>query len=101
MIAVTDETIAKLKGASSGPVDLREVMQRMTLEIAGRTMFSFGMDKHGACLRDFVMEYGERLARPHFLDILLPLDWPSPQEFSRARVRQRWTQFVGMLIAAR
>src|SRR5436309_2168153 len=44
MIAVTDETIAKLKGASSGPVDLREAMQRMTLEIAGRTMFSFGME---------------------------------------------------------
>ncbi len=30
----------------------------MTLEIAGRTMFSFGMDRHGAALRDFVMEYG-------------------------------------------
>ena len=45
----------------------------MTLEIAGRTMFSFGMERHGAALRDFVMEYGERLARPHFLDLLLPL----------------------------
>ena len=45
MVAVTDETIAKLATASAGPVDLREVMQRMTLEIAGRTMFSFGMDR--------------------------------------------------------
>src|SRR6266566_8965255 len=101
MIAVTDETIAKLKGASSGPVDLREVMQRMTLEIAGRTMFSFGMERHGAALRDFVMEYGERLARPHFLDLLLPLSWPSPQDFSRARFRKRWTRFVAMLMAER
>jgi cytochrome P450 len=101
MIAVTDETIAKLKEASSGSVDLRQVMQRMTLEIAGRTMFSFGMERHGAALRDFVMEYGERLARPHFLDLLLPLSWPSPQDFSRARFRKRWTRFVAMLMAER
>jgi unspecific monooxygenase len=82
-------------------VNLREAMQRMTLEIAGRTMFSFGMDRHGAALRDFVMEYGERLARPHVLDLLLPLSWPSPQDFARARFRKRWTQFVGMLMAER
>ena len=81
MLAATDETVAKLRAASNAPVDLREAMQRMTLEIAGRTMFSFGMDRHGAALRDFVMEYGERLARPHFLDLLLPLGWPSPQDF--------------------
>ncbi|WGS20892.1 MULTISPECIES: cytochrome P450 [unclassified Bradyrhizobium] len=101
MIAVTDETIAKLKVASSGPVDLRETMQRMTLEIAGRTMFSFGMDRHGATLRNFVMEYGETLARPHMLDLLLPLGWPSPQDFRRARFRKRWTAFVGQLMAER
>jgi cytochrome P450 len=101
MIAVTDETIAKLRGRCGQPVDLREVMQRMTLEIAGRTMFSFGMDRHGPALRDFVMEYGERLARPHFLDLLLPLSWPSPQDFSRARFRKRWTRFVAMLMAER
>jgi unspecific monooxygenase len=64
-------------------------------------MFSFGMDRHGAALRDFVMEYGARLARPHFLDLLLPLSWPSPQDFSRARFRKRWTAFVGMLMRER
>ena len=101
MLAATDETIAKLAAASGGPVDLREAMQRMTLEIAGRTMFSFGMDRHGAALRDFVMEYGERLARPHVLDLLLPLSWPTPQDFSRARFRKRWTRFIAMLMAER
>jgi unspecific monooxygenase len=101
MIAATGETVAKLKAASNAPVDLREAMQRMTLEIAGRTMFSFGMDRHGGALRDFVMEYGQNLARPHFLDLLLPLSWPSPQDFSRARFRKRWTAFVGMLMAER
>jgi cytochrome P450 len=90
-----------LKEASNAPVDLRGAMQRMTLEIAGRTMFSFGMDRHGAALRDFVMEYGARLARPHFLDLLLPLHWPSPQDFARARFRKRWTAFVATLMAER
>src|ERR1700719_2825208 len=71
MIAATDETIAKLQGSCGVPVDLREAMQRMTLEIAGRTMFSFEMGRHGPTLRDFVMEYGERLARPHYLDMVL------------------------------
>ncbi|WFU17046.1 cytochrome P450 [Bradyrhizobium sp. CB3481] len=101
MLAATDETVAKLRAASHAPVDLREAMQRMTLEIAGRTMFSFGMDRHGAALRDFVMEYGEQLARPHFLDLLVPLSWPSPQDLKRARFRKRWTAFVGMLMAER
>jgi cytochrome P450 len=59
------------------------------------------MDRHGATLRDFVMEYGGRLARPHLLDMVLPLSWPSPQDISRARFRKRWTRFVGMLMAER
>ena len=101
MIAATDEAIAKLDAKRDAPVDLREAMQRMTLEIAGRTMFSFGMDRHGAELRGFVNEYGSRLALPHFLDLVLPLSWPSPQDFSRARFRKRWTKFVAMLMAER
>jgi cytochrome P450 len=101
MIAAIDEAIAKLRETSGAAVDLREVMQRMTLEIAGRTMFSLGMGRHGAALRNFVMEYGTRLARPHFLDLLLPLAWPSPQDFARARFRRRWTAFVAMLMAER
>jgi cytochrome P450 len=101
MVEVIDEAIAKLDAGSHAPVDLREVMQHMTLEIAGRTMFSFGMARHGATLRDFVAEYGARLARPHLLDMVLPLSWPSPLDFFRARFRKRWTRFVAMLIAER
>ena len=101
MIGAIDEAIAKLQTASGEPVDLREAMQRMTLEIAGRTMFSFEMGRHGAELRDFVKEYASGLARPQFLDLLLPLGWPTPQDFARARFRKRWTRFVGMLMAER
>ena len=101
MVAVTDATIANLRRSGGGAVDLREIMQRMTLEIAGRTMFSFGMERHGPTLRDFVMEYAEKLARPHFLDLVLPANWPTPRDFPRARFRKRWTDFVGMLMAER
>ena len=101
MIAVIDETVAGLKDQCGAPVDLRGLMQRMTLEIAGRTMFSFEMGRHGTTLRDFVAEYGERLARPHVLDLLLPLSWPSPQDLARARFRKRWTAFVRTLMAER
>jgi unspecific monooxygenase len=73
----------------------------MTLEIAGRTMFSFGMETHGANLRDFVMEYGEHLAQPGLLDLALPLWFPTLQDFARSRFRKRWTRFVAMLMAER
>jgi cytochrome P450 len=101
MTAVLDETIAKLDAHVGEAVDLREIMQRMTLEIAGRTMFSFGMDRHGSTLRNFVMEYGERLGRAYFLDMVLPVSWPTPMDRARARFRKRWTEFVAMLIAER
>jgi cytochrome P450 len=101
MLAVTDETIAALKGKVGQPIDLYETMQRMSLEIASRTMFSFGMERHGATLRDFWLEYAEKLGRPDLLDIALPLRWPTPQDFRRARFRKRWTAFVAMLMAER
>ncbi|HUN95246.1 MAG TPA: cytochrome P450 [Bradyrhizobium sp.] len=101
MVAAIDQTVAQLRSMAAAPVDLREAMQRMALEIAGRTMFSLGMDRHGPTLRDFVMEYGDRLARPHFLDLALPLGWPTPKDFARRRFRRRWTRFVAMLMAER
>jgi cytochrome P450 len=78
MIAAVDETIGRLKIASGGPVDLREVMQRMTLEIAGRTMFSFGMDRHGAA-------YAGPAVAPELAD---PAGFPArplPQALDRIR----------------
>jgi len=101
MIAGIDEAIAKLQANEDRPADIHAIMQRMALEIAGRSMFSFGMGQHGATLREFVMEYGERLARPGALDLLLPLSWPSPQDVSRARFRKRWTQFMSIMMAER
>ena len=101
MASAIDETVAHLHRHAAGPVDLREAMQRMALEIAGRTMFSFEMGDLGRQLRGFVMEYGDRLASPSFFDLLLPMNWPAPRDFARARFRRRWTRFMATLIAAR
>ncbi|HEX7790779.1 MAG TPA: cytochrome P450 [Afipia sp.] len=101
MLAATDDAIAALTGECGKPVDLREAMQRLALDIAGRTMFSFEIEKHGAALRGFVNDYGERLARPRFFDLLLPVGWPSPQDISRALFRRRWTRFMRTLITER
>jgi cytochrome P450 len=101
MVAAIDETIAELDRGIGRPSDLCGAMQLMALQIAGRTMFSFEIGTHGRRLRDFVFEYGTRLASPGFLDLLLPVAWPTPQDVSRALFRRRWTRFVGELIAAR
>ncbi|TKT71195.1 cytochrome P450 [Afipia massiliensis] len=101
MLAATDDAIGALRHECGKPVDLREAMQRLALDIAGRTMFSFELEKHGAALRGFVNDYGERLAQPRFLDLLLPLGWPSPSDISRALFRRRWTRFMRGLIAER
>jgi unspecific monooxygenase len=101
MLGATDTMVAELAGKCGGPADLREAMQRLALDIAGRTMFSFSLEKHGAALRGFVNRYGAHLAQPHFLDVLLPLNWPSPRDFARRAFRREWTRFLGVLIAER
>jgi unspecific monooxygenase len=83
------------------PVDLLAEMQFLALEIAGRSMFSLAMDRHGAELRELVTGYAEHLGRPSLLDFLLPLPIPSPREFARRRFRRRWMALIGRLIAER
>ena len=101
MLSIINETVAGLDRQIRQPVDLREVLQRMTLEIAGRTIFSFGLTEHHLKLRDFLIEYGTRLGRPHLLDLLLPLGWPTYQDIERRLFRRRWTRFMRELIADR
>ncbi|MGU3469480.1 cytochrome P450, partial [Methylobacterium sp. C33D] len=83
------------------PVDLFTSFYRLALEIAGRAMFSVGMDEHGAGLRQFIAEYAERMGRPHLLDIVIPPGWPVPLDLSRRHFRHRWIPFLDRIIAAR
>lgn len=87
--------------ADTGAIDLFAGFHRLALEIAGRSMFSVGMDRHGAELRRFIADYGVRLGRPHLLDIVIPPRWPVPLDWPRARFRRRWIPFLDTIIAAR
>jgi len=99
--AVTDGMERIVAEAAAGPVDLFTSFYRLALEIAGRAMFSVGMDEHGAELRQFIAEYAERMGRPHLLDIVIPPGWPVPLDWSRGRFRRRWIPFLDRIIAAR
>ena len=101
MVAATDETIAKLRAASNAPVDLREAMQRMTLEIAGRTMFSFGMDRHGARLARFRDGVWRAAGAAAFLRSGVAAELAEPAGFCPRPLPQALDAFVAMLMAER
>ena len=101
MLSATEETTAELRTVAGAPVDLFATVQRLALEIAGRTMFSLEMRQRSTELRGFIERYGQRLARPHLLDVLLPLRWPSPHDLARSHFRRAWTGFVDQLIKDR
>lgn len=102
ILAASDEAVAALaREAARGPVDLFAALQRLALEIAGRTMFSVGMARHGGHLRGFLEAYAERLGRPHLTDILVPLRFTTPLDRARARFRRDWVAFLDQVIADR
>lgn len=102
ILSATDEAIRDLEiAAGKGDVDLFGALQRLALEIAGRTMFSVGMRHHGTGLRALVEEYSHSLGRPKLADFLLPLAIPSPHDLARARFRRTWTRFLDRVIADR
>lgn len=100
--AAVEGALAEIEAAArSGPVDLFPLLHRMALEIAGRSMFSVGMERHGEELRALMESYATRLGRPHLLDMLLPLRVPAPLDLPRALFRRRWVRFLDRIVAAR
>lgn len=98
--AAAAEAIERLAAAPQ-PVDLLAALQQLTLEIAGRSMFSLEMRRHGAALRDRLARYGARLGRPYALDLLLPRRIPAPRDPARRRFGRRWMALIEQLIAER
>jgi len=98
---VADELAADLAAAADGEVDLLDKMHRLAIEVAGRAMFSLEMDAFAPRMRAMLRDYGEHLARPSALDILLPAWLPAPQDFARWRFRRRWLGLIDEIVAAR
>jgi cytochrome P450 len=98
--AVADE-LAQTLAAEPGEVDLAEHMQRLAIEIAGRAMFSLEMQAFAPRRRAILHDYGERLAQPSPLEILLPAWIPTPDDIARWRFRRQWLALIGEIIDAR
>ena len=99
MLGPTEEVMTELRTARGEPVNLFATVQRLALEIAGRTMFSLEMHEHKAVLRTLVGRYNVRLARPHLLDVVLPANIPSPHDIARRLFSRSWMALFEALIA--
>jgi len=102
MLSAADEAIQELEAAARrGPIDMLSNLQRLALEIAGRTMFSLQMRASGPKLRDFITRYGRRLGRPYLLDMLMPAAWPTLHDLARSWFRRAWISYIDEIIAER
>ena len=70
------------------------MLQGLTLEIAGRSMFSLEMAAFGAPLRLLLSEFGLTLSRPVLLDVLLPPSVPTLRDLRRRRFQARWMRLI-------
>jgi cytochrome P450 len=80
--------------------DLLAFTRGLTLEIAGRTMFSLGMQRYRSEMRQRLERYGET-GRLHLLDIILPPDIPTPHDLIRRWHGRRWMALIDRIVAAR
>ena len=92
---------AKLTALAWRPIELLTHLQHLTLEIAGRSMFSLEMSGFGTELRQKLMGYALRYAKPGILDLMLPPHMASPADRGRAAFRAEWLEFLDRLIAVR
>jgi len=99
--ATAQEAMDALARRIAAPVDLLASMQNLTLEIAGRSMFSMEMGQFGGDMRRMLTEFGEHHAQPHLLDMLLPISIPAPRDFGRRRFSQRWMALIEAMMAGR
>jgi len=100
--ATTNDVLGRLTAqAAQGPVNLLQKVQFLTLEIAGRSMFSLEMQHYGTRLRELLTEYGIRFAQPKLFDMLLPPSVPTFRGLLRWRFQQRWMRLIDDLMRER
>jgi len=98
IIATTDEALDELQARIHAPIDMLATMQNLTLEIAGRSMFSLEMAQYGADMRRMLAEYAIDHAKPRMLDLLLPTAIPTPGDFGRRRFQKRWMGLIAAIV---
>jgi cytochrome P450 len=102
IVTTTSDVLAMLAAkAAREPINLLQAMQFLTLEIAGRSMFSLEMQQYGAPLRVLLTEYGLRFSQPHLFDMLLPPSVPTFRGLLRRRFQQRWMRLIESIMRDR
>ncbi|HEV2300636.1 MAG TPA: cytochrome P450 [Stellaceae bacterium] len=99
--ALAAERAVERLAAAERPIDLLAELQYLTLEVAGRALFSLETERFAAPMRRLLIDYGADLGRPSPLDIILPRWLPSPRDFLRRRFRRRWRALLAQIIAER
>lgn len=95
------ETALDALGQAHGIVHLATHFQNLALAIAAQSMFSLEADRFGAELRRRMMAFGERLAQPGLLDIVLPPRFTTPGDLGRRRFRRDWLAMMDRIIDRR
>jgi cytochrome P450 len=101
IVACAGEATATLAAQTDQPVDLLAAMQRLALEIAGRSMFSLETRDYGPAMRRMLTEYAMNYSRPHLLDMVLPPSIPTLRDFGRRRFQRRWMALMAEVMRAR
>ncbi len=101
MLRVTETELGTLDRQLGRPVDLIAALQRLTLDIAGQSMFSLEMGRFGADMRELLIHYALNYAKVGVLDLMLPGGVASPLDRGRARFRADWLALMDRIIAAR
>jgi cytochrome P450 len=93
--ATTNDVLQMLAAkVAQGSINLLQTVQFLTLEIAGRSMFSLEMQQYGAPLRELLTEYAVRFSQPKLFDMLLPPTVPTFRGLMRWRFQQRWMRLI-------
>lgn len=92
--ATACDALDAIAARADAPVDLLAAMQGLALGIAGRSMFSLEMNRHGPAMRDLLTEFAHRHARPHMFDMLLPPSVPTVRDIGRRRFQARWMRLM-------
>ena len=101
IVTCADEAVAALDTDSAQPVNLLAAMQNLTLEIAGRSMFSLETRRFGPTMRAHLVEFGMNYARPHLFDMLLPASVPTLRDLRRRAFQRRWMGLMEQIMDAR
>jgi cytochrome P450 len=101
IVTACEQAEEKLSTLTWQPIELLTHLQNLTLDIAGRSMFSLEMSGFGAELRQKLISYALRYAKPGLFDLLLPATMAAPADRGRAAFRAEWLEFLDRLIAIR